>query len=187
MQVEKIHKDAQIPVRANPTDSGADVFAYDFKRKYAITVEMPEHPVVTADGEIMSRPIPVEICIDDKNDDEKILEQDSLTLYPLERALIGTGLKATVGVGHEIQVRPRSGLALKEALTIVNTPGTIDEPYRGEIGIILINVSSVPRTIKKGDKISQLVVAEVVLCDIKEVPKLSDTARGEDGFGSTGK
>jgi len=187
MLVEKIHKDAKEPVRAHPLDAGSDVFAYDFKRKYVAALAMPQHDIVTPDSMEPPEPIQIEVCIDDENDDENMLSGDSLVIYPMERALIGTGIKATVAAGYEIQVRPRSGLALKQGLTVVNTPGTIDSPYRGEIGVILINESNMPQEINKGDKIAQLIVNRVELTTIKVVESLDDTERGEGGFGSTGK
>lgn len=107
-------------------------------------------------------------------------------LFPGSTVLIGTGIKATVGPGYEIQVRPRSGLALKRGLTVLNTPGTIDEQYRGEIGVVLINHSKIVQRINIGDKIAQMVVCPVELLDPFVVSRLPDTARGCGGFGSTG-
>ena len=108
------------------------------------------------------------------------------TLQPMERHAVSTGLAAEIPAGFELQVRPKSGLALKSGLTVLNTPGTIDFGYRGEIKVILINLSSEPYHIEKGQKIAQLVVAPVAYAEFKEVNELSDTARGERGFGSTG-
>jgi dUTP pyrophosphatase len=110
-----------------------------------------------------------------------------LTLAPMQRALIPTGLYVAVPAGYEAQVRPRSGLALKHGLTVLNAPGTIDADYRGECGVILINLGDQPYTINDGDRIAQLVVArhEVVEWDV--VDKLDDTERKSGGFGSTGK
>jgi len=152
--VEKVFKDAKLPERAYPTDSGLDIFIHNF---------------------------------------EKIFESDSgfidgtiLRLNPNGRALINTGIKVTVGPGYEIQVRPRSGLALKKGLTVLNTPGTIDEQYRGFIGVILINLSKETQIIEIGEKIAQLVVNRVILSEVELVDKLPDTQRGSGGFGSTG-
>jgi dUTP pyrophosphatase len=108
------------------------------------------------------------------------------SLQPMERAAIPTGLSAEIPKGVELQVRPKSGLALKSGLTVLNTPGTIDFGYRGEIKVILINLSDEPYEIEAGQKIAQLVVAPVAYADFQEVVDLSDTARGDGGFGSTG-
>ena len=109
-----------------------------------------------------------------------------ITLQPLERGLIKTGLFIELPIGVEAQVRPRSGLALKKGISVLNAPGTIDADYRGEIGVILINLSSEPFTITPGDRIAQLVIAKHERADWKEVTSLEETARGTGGFGSTG-
>jgi dUTP pyrophosphatase len=108
------------------------------------------------------------------------------TLEPFERKGIPTGLAAEVPAGFELQVRPKSGLALKSGLTVLNTPGTIDFGYRGEIKVILINLTKEPYHIAKGQKIAQLVVAPVSYAKFQEEQELSDTSRGAGGFGSTG-
>jgi len=108
------------------------------------------------------------------------------TLAPLERKGIPTGLAAEVPMGFELQVRPKSGLALNSGLTVLNTPGTIDFGYRGEIKVILINLTQEPYKISKGQKIAQLVVAPVAYARFQEEQQLSDTSRGAGGFGSTG-
>lgn len=110
-----------------------------------------------------------------------------LTLQPLERTLVPTGLFMELPSGFEAQVRPRSGLAIKQGLTLLNTPGTIDADYRGEIKIILINLSNEPQTIQHGDRIAQMVIAPFVQATLAEVLELSDTDRGTGGFGHTGK
>lgn len=110
----------------------------------------------------------------------------SITLQPLERGLIKTGLFIELPIGVEAQVRPRSGLALKKGISVLNAPGTIDADYRGEIGVILINLSNEPFTIASGDRIAQLVIAKHERADWKEVTSLEETARGTGGFGSTG-
>lgn len=110
-----------------------------------------------------------------------------LTLQPLERTLVPTGLFMELPAGFEAQVRPRSGLAIKQGLTLLNTPGTIDADYRGEIKIIMINLSNEPQTIQHGDRIAQMVIAPFVQATLAEVPELSDTVRGVGGFGHTGK
>lgn len=109
-----------------------------------------------------------------------------LTLQPLERALIHTGLYMALPEGFECQVRPRSGLALKRGLTILNTPGTIDADYRGEVGIIVANLSNEPQTIDDGERIAQLVVARHETVTWQAVDDLDETQRGAGGFGHTG-
>jgi dUTP pyrophosphatase len=114
------------------------------------------------------------------------LEQPVL-LQPLERQLISTGLFIELPAGFEAQIRPRSGLAIKQGITCLNTPGTIDSDYRGEIKVILINLSNEPQLLQHGDRIAQMIIAAVVTADLKLVEILNDTARGEAGFGHTGK
>lgn len=111
---------------------------------------------------------------------------DDLTIKPGERALVHTGLVMMLAAGYEAQVRPRSGLALKKGVTVLNTPGTIDEGYRGEVGVILANFGSEDFVVSKGDKIAQIVVAPVTIAQIVETAEVDETERGEGGFGSTG-
>ena len=110
----------------------------------------------------------------------------SVTIKPLERTIIKTGLFIELPVGIEAQVRPRSGLAAKKGVTVLNAPGTIDADYRGEIGVILVNLSNEDFTIENGERIAQLVIAKHERADWNEVTILSETDRGEGGFGSTG-
>lgn len=110
----------------------------------------------------------------------------SVTLEPLGRAIIKTGLFVELPVGIEAQVRPRSGLAAKKGITVLNAPGTIDADYRGEIAVILVNLSNKSYTIENGERIAQLVIARHERAEWEEVEKLSQTTRGEGGFGSTG-
>jgi dUTP pyrophosphatase len=112
---------------------------------------------------------------------------EAVTLQSLERTLIPTGLSIELPEGYEAQIRPRSGLAIKQGLTCLNTPGTIDTDYRGEIKVILINLSKEPQTIQHGDRIAQMVIAKFAKSDLIEVQYLNDTHRGEGGFGHTGK
>lgn len=112
---------------------------------------------------------------------------EPITLKPLERRLIPTGLSIALPDGYEAQVRPRSGLAYKKGLTVLNSPGTIDADYRGDIGVILINLSSEDFVIEDGERIAQLVVAPYTKVAWSEVSELDETIRGEGGFGSTGK
>jgi dUTP pyrophosphatase len=111
---------------------------------------------------------------------------DAVTLEPLGRAIVKTGLYIELPVGVEAQVRPRSGLAAKKGVTILNAPGTIDADYRGEIGVILVNLSNESYTIENGERIAQLVIAKHERAEWEEVDELSQTIRGEGGFGSTG-
>ena len=112
---------------------------------------------------------------------------ESIVLKPMERRLIPTGLFIELPPGYEAQVRPRSGLAIKKGITVLNAPGTIDADYRGEIGVILINLSNEPFTINKGDRIAQLLVSDYEKFEWKLSEKLEETSRGEGGFGSTGR
>jgi dUTP pyrophosphatase len=112
---------------------------------------------------------------------------DGLTLQPGSRALVPTGLAMALPVGYEAQVRPRSGLAAKHGVTVLNTPGTIDADYRGEVKVILINLGDTAFEISRGDRIAQLVIAPVLQAEIEEVEILSETSRGTGGFGSTGQ
>ena len=111
---------------------------------------------------------------------------ESRTLKPLERTIVGTGLYIELPVGIEAQVRPRSGLAAKKGITVLNAPGTVDADYRGEIGVILVNLSNEDFEINNGERIAQLVIAKHERADWEQVEILSDTDRGEGGFGSTG-
>ena len=111
---------------------------------------------------------------------------ENVTLQPLERAIIKTGLYMELPVGYEAQVRPRSGLAAKKGITVLNAPGTIDADYRGEVGVILVNLSNEPFTIENGERIAQMVIAKHERAEWEKVEELSETVRGEGGFGSTG-
>lgn len=112
---------------------------------------------------------------------------EPVTLQPLERRLIPTGLFIELPAGYEAQIRPRSGLALKRGLTVLNTPGTIDADYRGEVGVILINLSGEAQTIEPGERICQMVIAKHEQPVIVEVNELSETERGAGGFGHSGR
>ena len=109
-----------------------------------------------------------------------------VTLKPLERRLIPTGLHIALPVGYEAQVRPRSGLALKKGITVLNTPGTIDADYRGEIGVVLINLSQDEFVVEDGERIAQMVITRHEQGDFEEVEVLDETERGEGGYGHTG-
>ena len=114
-------------------------------------------------------------------------EDKPLTMQPGQRALVPTGLMIAVPPGHEAQVRPRSGLALKHGVTVLNAPGTVDADYRGEVSVLLINHGEEPFTIRRGERIAQLVIAAVTQANLVAVTSLSSTDRGSGGFGSTGR
>lgn len=160
LKVKKLYKDSMIklPERANPTDSGADIFIYRFIQGF----------------------------FNDIRNLDNLTQKCSITLLPNDRVMVGTGIAATYGKGFEIQVRPRSGNSVKKGLIVTNTPGTIDESYRGEICVIISNIGHHPQTLTIGDKIAQLVICPIVLCDIEEVDSLDETERGAGGFGHTG-
>ncbi|MDO5971988.1 dUTP diphosphatase [Flavivirga aquimarina] len=111
---------------------------------------------------------------------------EPITLKPLERIIVKTGLFIELPIGFEAQVRPRSGLAAKKGITVLNAPGTIDADYRGEIGVILVNLSNEEFTIENGERVAQLVIAKHERAEWITVEELSETSRGEGGFGSTG-
>ena len=111
---------------------------------------------------------------------------EARTIKPLERTIVGTGLFIELPIGYEAQVRPRSGLAAKKGITVLNAPGTVDADYRGEIGVILVNLSKEDFTINNGERIAQLVIAKHERAEWEQVEILSETVRGQGGFGSTG-
>lgn len=164
----------QLPAYETPASAGMDVRA-DFwhiveKFLFNTTINRKDSVYTDEDGETHT-----------------IEAIDSLTILPGGRALIPTNLRVAVPEGYEIQVRPRSGLALKNGITVLNTPGTIDADYRGEIGVILINHGTEPFTIHADDRIGQLVLNKVEKIEWQHVDALPETTRGEGGFGSTGK
>ena len=168
LRVERIYENAPLPTKPKTdTDSGFDVVAHNVSRIYA-------H--FGGNGERV---------LENENLELKFTDTGVFELQSGERALIGTGLKMTVGPGYELQVRPRSGLALKNGLTVVNSPGTIDEQYRDEVCVILMNTSRQTQYITLGDRIAQVVPAKVELLEISEEKLDDNTVRGKDGFGST--
>ncbi|HYX46974.1 MAG TPA: dUTP diphosphatase [Sphingomicrobium sp.] len=116
-----------------------------------------------------------------------VVAAEDLTLAPGERQAVATGFSIAIPPGYEVQVRPRSGLALKHGITCLNTPGTIDEDYRGEVKVILANLGSEPFEVRRGERIAQLVPSPVLKAQFREVAELSETGRGAGGFGSTGR
>lgn len=119
-------------------------------------------------------------------DIKAFLPEGSITLKPLQRTLIKTGLYIELPEGYEAQMRPRSGLALKKGITVLNTPGTIDADYRGEIGVILVNLSDQDFVVEDGERIAQMVIAKHEKAEWEQVEVLTETERGEGGFGHTG-
>jgi len=119
--------------------------------------------------------------------DVRAAVREDVTIAPGARALIPTGFCVSIPPGYEIQVRPRSGLAMRHGLTILNAPGTIDADYRGEVCILLVNLGEKPYNVKRGERIAQLVLSEVGMMAFKEVPALEDSKRGGGGFGHTGE
>ena len=162
----------QLPNYETPASAGMDVRANfdNIVKKFLFNTTIKEHENVR---------------IDVNGETHHLIE--SITINPGGRALIPTGLRVAIPEGYEIQVRPRSGLALKNGITLLNTPGTIDADYRGDIGVIVINHGTEPFTIMAGDRIGQIVLNKIERIEWKEVDNLPDTIRGEGGFGSTGK
>jgi len=170
LRVQKMYENAPLPVKPKTsTDSGFDVFAHSVKKIYSHGDSNGERCL---EGDAMAI---------------KFVEDGVFELQCNERALIGTGLKMTIGPGYEIQVRPRSGNALKRGLTVVNTPGTVDEAYRDEVGIIILNTSRKAQKITLGEAIAQVVPMKVELLEVVEEELNDDTQRGTDGFGSTNR
>jgi dUTP pyrophosphatase len=162
MNIEVVASEgAIIPEYATEGAAGFDLRVHNFKLVYSGKEAQKAEDFMNADGQ--------------------------LVLEPGRRALVGTGLFVAVPEGYELQVRPRSGLALKEGITVLNSPGTIDSDYRGEIGVILINHSTDVLFISLGDRVAQGVVTSYTRIKLVTVDKLSDTERGEGGFGHTGK
>lgn len=118
--------------------------------------------------------------------DVRAANEEPIILEPLGRAMVPTGLFLEIPAGYEVQVRPRSGLAAKKGITVLNAPGTVDADYRGEVCVILVNLSSVPFVVEKGERVAQLVLARHERLEWEETDSLAETARGAGGFGSTG-
>lgn len=133
-----------------------------------------------------NNPLPTHETIHSAGMDLRAFTTDDIVVKPLERKLVKTGLFIELPEGFEAQVRPRSGLAIKHGITVLNSPGTIDADYRGEIAVILINLSASPFVIQNGDRIAQMVVGKHEHIEWSVVSKLSDTQRGDGGFGHTG-
>lgn len=134
-----------------------------------------------------NNPLPEYATAGSSGMDVRAFIPEPIVLAPMQRALVPTGLFVELTEGYEIQVRPRSGLAIKQGITCLNSPGTVDADYRGEMKVILINLSTEYQTIHSGDRIAQLVIAAVAKASWKQVETLNDTERGAGGFGSTGR
>jgi dUTP pyrophosphatase len=131
-------------------------------------------------------PVPAYQSVDAAGMDLPAAVEDDVVIAPAKRALIPTGWAFAIPPGFEGQVRPRSGLALRHGVTVLNTPGTIDADYRGEVKIVLMNLGDEPFTVRRGDRIAQLVIAPVAKADLRVTTSLDATVRGPDGYGSTG-
>lgn len=132
-------------------------------------------------------PLPQYATVQSAGLDLRVNIDSPITLQPLQRCLVPTGLYMALPAGYEAQVRPRSGLAIKKGITVLNSPGTIDADYRGEICIILVNLSSEPFVIEDGERVAQMVIAKHETAEWEETDSLDDTDRGEGGFGHSGK
>jgi dUTP pyrophosphatase len=133
-----------------------------------------------------SNPLPAYATSGSAGMDIRAMLEQTITLQPLERCMVPTGLFIELPEGYEAQIRPRSGLAIKQGITCLNTPGTVDSDYRGEIKVILINLSNEPQVINDGDRIAQMVIAKTERAGLFLVQQLNETVRGEGGFGHTG-
>jgi len=170
--IKRHYEDSITPTRAHSTDSGLDLSAYKFEKIYTKNPSNYNLNTVSLNS--------LEILV------EPSFPFSNFMLHPHDRVLINTGISATVGEGFEIQIRPRSGLALKQGLTVLNTPGTIDEGYRNIIGVIIVNLSSDPQKIDRGMRIAQMVVCPVALFPVQIVEDLNETERNKKGFGDSG-
>jgi dUTP pyrophosphatase len=167
LKIVKMFDDVKLPEKKTPTDSGFDVYAYSFQRYYQNFDSNMEREF---EGEKLKH----------------FIRDNSIEMACWDRLLIGTGLKMTVGPGYEIQVRTRSGLALKNGLAIANSPGTVDEKFRDQVCLILVNLSRKVQIVKLGERLAQLVVCPVLLPEIEVVQTLPEGNRG-GGLGHTGK
>jgi dUTP pyrophosphatase len=133
-----------------------------------------------------SNPLPAYATAGSAGMDIRASLAETVLLQPLERRLISTGLFIELPMGYEAQIRPRSGMAIKQGITCLNSPGTVDSDYRGELKVILINLSNVPQTINDGDRIAQMVIAKTTHAELVLVQELNESTRGAGGFGHTG-
>ena len=133
-----------------------------------------------------SNPLPAYATSGSAGMDIRANLEESVTLQPLERSLIPTGLYIELPEGYEAQIRPRSGMAIKQGITCLNSPGTVDADYRGELKVILINLSNTTQVINHGDRIAQMIIAKIEKAELVQVEELNESVRGEGGFGHTG-
>ncbi len=150
---------------------------FSFLLKMAMEIKIVNHS---------NNPLPAYATAFSAGMDLRAMLKEEVVLHPLERMLVGTGLHIELPEGYEAQVRPRSGLAAKKGVTVLNTPGTIDADYRGEIKVILVNLSNESYTIKDGDRIAQMIISRHERVEWKRGQSLNNTGRGEGGFGHTG-
>jgi len=155
-------------------------------RKSSTSSEPVRIQIKRLPGRDPNLPLPGRQTPDSAGLDISAANEEPITLLPGARALVPTGLVLALPHGIEAQIRPRSGLALRHGVTLLNTPGTIDPDYRGELQIIVINLGQEPFTIKKGDRIAQMVIARLVAAELEEVPELPTSGRGAGGFGHSG-
>jgi|TARA_R110000868_G_scaffold385778_1_gene653782 dUTP pyrophosphatase len=177
----------------NTTDPELDDYMKDLEKIYNVKPEVDskvELNVTTKFINVSNNPDPTYAKVADSGFDLRAFIEEPITLGPLERALIPTGLSFELPENTELQVRPRSGMAFKHGISCLNSPGTVDEGYRGDVGIIAVNLSNEEYTIQPGDRIAQAVIMPVVgqrISNLKKVEKLSETERGDSGYGSSGK
>lgn len=199
IQFKKLFYDVVMPAYATIGSAGFDLVAHNFKIYYETSNRLGINPnMKTGQGEKIKDglwAVPVSREIPEKYWGKQIKcsnfeweeEINQVSMFPKSRLLIGTGFAVAIPKGYMMDIRPRSGNALKQGLTVLNTPGTIDSDYRGEIGVILYNSSNDVVVLKKGDKIAQGIITEYIVATFVEVKELDITERGEGGFGSTDK
>jgi dUTP pyrophosphatase len=176
----------------NSTDPELDEYMKQMESVYNVNTvsEKPDISITTKFINVSNNPDPTYAKVGDSGFDLRAFIEEPVTLGPLERALIPTGLSFELPENSELQVRPRSGMAFKHGISCLNTPGTVDEGYRGDVGIIAVNLSNEEYTIQPGERIAQGVIMHVVgqkISNLKKVEKLSETERGDTGYGSSGK
>jgi dUTP pyrophosphatase len=176
----------------NSTDPELDEYMKQMESVYNVNTvsEKPDISITTKFINVSNNPDPTYAKVGDSGFDLRAFIEEPVTLGPLERALIPTGLSFELPENSELQVRPRSGMAFKHGISCLNTPGTVDEGYRGDVGIIAVNLSNEEYTIQPGERIAQAVIMHVVgqkISNLKKVEKLSETERGSTGYGSSGK
>lgn len=158
-------------------------------RWQGLTKRTVDEPVLRVEQLASARDLPLPAYMSEKaaGMDLRAAVEHELTLPPGGRALVPTGIRIALADGYEAQVRPRSGLAVKHGLTVLNTPGTIDADYRGEVCVVLVNLGDEPFVVHRGDRIAQLVVSPVVRARVEQVERVEESERGEGGFGHTGR